>query len=250
MRDATVLLSLFFLSGIFVLCRYVVGRLLGFKKDALLPRSGSASLRLTVAFAVPLVGIAVSVCASVATHLWTGTPRETQRSFVSEVTSGSPAAEMGLQRQDEIIRLNGHPTQIGSLPRMIRETHDQPFVMEIVRKGQLQQLTGHAVNGRIGILLDPSTEYVHDIRTNLVAGIRAPFAYWRELAGRGLRTFQGGGRAEFSGPIGIVRVVRAVGVAPGAHSLLLILFSLCFSVSLLSQPVGLLLFALARPRRA
>lgn len=170
--------------------------------------------RLATIFAGPgtnyLFAALVMVCVFVAY----GVPVPGKIPLVAALRDGKPAAAAGLQPGDEMVAIDGKKiTEVGQVAPLISSSQGKPVAIDILRDGQPKSVTvkpekdGDAY--RIGIEIANKEEYVKaPIGKAIVEGLRFPYDYSRFILHGFGEIFAGRQKAEFSGPIGIVKVMK------------------------------------------
>ena len=175
--------------------------------------------------------------------------------MVGAVMENMPAAAAGLQRGDEILTIAGQPVKsLGDVSAMIDRTQGKPVAVDVLRDGERREVTLQAkADGehyRVGIELEAKEERVQlSFADSARRAARFPVEYSRYLASSLWRSVAGSSRAEFSGPIGVVRQERKKQQQELSLDLLFSLPAIgAIWVGWLGLPIGFLLLALGRSR--
>jgi regulator of sigma E protease len=150
---------------------------------------------------------------------------ETNAPIVHDVRADHPAAEIGLQPGDRILRINRHKVQdVSQVPNLIQESKGAPITLVIRRKGE---------NGTM--VLGP-------VRPKAEPRLSVPQATWESVKltavitkeiGASLSRLVRGNRKEVSSPVGIVEG-SSEALAQGLQTYLWVLGLLSLSLALLN----------------
>ena len=163
--------------------------------------------------------------------------------IVGMIQPDMPAAASGLQKGDQITSVNDKPVRNSQeMKNLIGETKDQPIKLTVMRNGERQEITTHAVEKSgdwlIGVGFDSS------LSARETVGIGAAFAYAVDSNLEVLRltakafgqvgTGERSARDTVSGPIGIVQLIIQVVFSGGFFGLLGILALISFNLGVLN----------------
>jgi regulator of sigma E protease len=165
--------------------------------------------RVAVIAAGPLTNVLVAFVLFFAVYA-TGAPSSTPSTEVAQVEAHTPAAAAGLEEGDRIVAVNHRRTRtFGRVSTAIGASRGRPITVTVQRDGRTLTLGPRRTinkNGRWVWGFVPATELVsHPIGASARLAARD---CWLVVSGtvasiRGL--FHSGGRAEISGPVGVVR---------------------------------------------
>jgi len=154
-----------------------------------------------------------------------GFSMETNAPVVHDVRADHPAAEIGLQPGDRILKINGHTvTDVSQVPNLIQDSKGREVTLTIHRKGVPGQM-----------ILGP-------VRPRQEAKLSVPRATWESVKltgvitkeiGASLSRLVRGNRKEVSSPVGIVEG-SSEALAQGAQTYLWVLGLLSLSLALLN----------------
>ena len=154
-----------------------------------------------------------------------GFSMETNAPVVHDVRADHPAAQIGLQAGDRILRINGQKvTDVSQVPDLIQQSHGREIALLIRRKGQSDPMT-----------LGP-------IRPRAEPKLSVPQATWESVKltgvitkeiGASLSRLVRGNRKEVSSPVGIVEG-SSEALAQGMQTYLWVLGLLSLSLALLN----------------
>ena len=165
--------------------------------------------RIAVIFAGPGTNLVFAVL-MLAIVFMLGVPDERTRT-VDQITSGSPAASIGLSPGDEIVAVEGRPTRsFEAVSREIRGSSGRPITLTVLRDDRKISLgpvrAQKAEDGRYVIGFVPGLEYRR--YGPIDATWQATTKTWEVTAAIGGslgRIVTGSGRDELSSPVGIVQ---------------------------------------------
>jgi regulator of sigma E protease len=170
--------------------------------------------RLATIFAGPGTNYLFAALLMVASFLAWGVPVPGKEPLVGALIDGKPAAAAGLQLGDQIQRIAGSPvTDIKQVAPLINASKGAPLVIQVLRDGQPATVTVRAEKDgndyRIGIQLAEKEERVAAPFGEAVKqGLTFPLQYSAFILHGFGEIFAGRQKAEFSGPIGIVKVMQ------------------------------------------
>jgi regulator of sigma E protease len=183
-----------------------------------------ALARLATIFAGPGTNyLFAAVVITIAFLIW-GVPVAGKMPMVIGLQEG-PAKVAGVEPGDVIVTVDGKTmTAVGDVSTAINGSGGRPVTLELLRDNATKKLVVTPVqNGtfyRIGVELNVKEEYAHrGVGEAVVSGLLFPYAYTREILHGFAEIFRGKQKAEFSGPIGIVKVMQRR-IASGARSAL------------------------------
>jgi regulator of sigma E protease len=144
--------------------------------------------------------------------------------MVYEIMDGTPAAKGGLELGDEVLAIDGKAVKgQAEVAPIIEASQGRPVHIEVRRGQELQTLTITPQQidraWRVGIKIGPREVYQKvPAREAIAAGMVFPYLQTKEIFHGFAEIFRGNQRAEFTGPIGIVRQMKgqlARGTAEG-----------------------------------
>jgi regulator of sigma E protease len=209
--------------------------------------------KLMVSLSPPLAFYAVAALLMMVTSVAFGVPVEDKRAMIGGLKEGMPAARAGLQGGDEIVAIDGAPVEISDVARAINRGGDLVSV-EVIRGGEHRNFSVAPIRDgdmrRIGIEIMPA-EGFHDAPffRSVWEGVAFPARYGAFVLHGFYEIFAGRQKAEFSGPIGIVKVMHkqtSRGLRYGLTTIA-ILFAYLMVLSLLAAPI---VFWRAAPNRS
>jgi membrane-associated protease RseP (regulator of RpoE activity) len=139
-----------------------------------------------------------------------GVPVEGHRPMIGGLRDGMPAERAGLHIRDEIVAIDGHAITDPSQVAPAINAGGEHVPVEVVRAGERRTFTVTPVrdgdNRRIGIEIWPIEEFQ---RAPFFTGLGQALLFPARYAVYVLRfVFSGRAKAEFSGPIGIIKTIR------------------------------------------
>jgi regulator of sigma E protease len=170
--------------------------------------------RFATIFAGPATNYIFAALLMVVAFLAYGVPVAGKTPMVMGVVAGKPAAAAGFQAGDEISTVDGQKVaEVSDVAPIINKAGNRAVVVEVVREGQPKSLTvTPAKDGndwRIGIQLDAKEVYEPaSALTCIKQGLLFPVTYSAFILHGFKEIFAGRQKAEFSGPIGIVKVMK------------------------------------------
>ena len=170
--------------------------------------------RLATIFAGPGTNYLFAAIVMVFVYLVFGVPVPGKSPLVGGLREGKPAAAAGLQLGDELVAIDGNKvTSIDQVAPLINGSQGRPVHIDLLRDGQPKSVDVKAEKDgndwRIGIEIAPKEEYVKaGVGKAVVEGLRFPYDYSRFILHGFGEIFAGRQKAEFSGPIGIVKVMK------------------------------------------
>jgi regulator of sigma E protease len=134
--------------------------------------------------------------------------------MVFETVEGKPAVAAGLLPGDELLEIDGQKVdQVDQVKPIINKSMGRPIAVHVMREGQSKTFTVKAELDKgeylIGIKVDPKPEsQPAPFGRCVIEGLRFPYDYSRFILHGFGEIFAGRQKAEFSGPIGIVKVMK------------------------------------------
>jgi len=165
--------------------------------------------KVAVIFAGPGTNLVFAVLLLAAVFML-GVPDERTRT-VDRITAGSPAAGIGLESGDEIVAVEGRPTEgFDAVSREIRGSNGSPITLTVLRDGRQVSLgpaqAEKAEDGRYVIGFVPSLEYRRYGPVDATwQAIAKTWEVTAAIGGSLGRIVTGSGREEVSSPVGIVQ---------------------------------------------
>jgi regulator of sigma E protease len=184
--------------------------------------------RLATIFAGPGTNYVFAAILMCIIHLVYGVPVEGKTPLVNMVTDGTPAAAAGVQPADEILSVDGKKvSDTTDVAPLIDASGGRPIAFEVLRDGQRKVLTvtprKDGSSYRIGIQITPKEETAPAPASECIKkGLMFPISYSRWILHGFGEIIAGRQKAEFSGPVGIVRVMQSQ-IAHGGKSALSII---------------------------
>ncbi len=171
--------------------------------------------RLFTIFAGPATNYVFAVVVITLSYLAWGVPEAGTEPLVSQLIEGRPAAAAGLLPGDEIHRIDGHDAKDSKeVPKLINATQGRPFVIEVTREGKPMSFQLSAMKDGpsyfVGIGLAEKEVLVRrPAGEAIMAGLKFPVQYTQFIIHGFGEIFARRQKAEFSGPIGIVKVMSS-----------------------------------------
>jgi regulator of sigma E protease len=170
--------------------------------------------RFATIFAGPGTNYIFAAAVMVFFYLIWGVPIDGKTPLVGGIKDGKPAATAGLELGDEIVAINGK--KIGDTQQVspaITASNGQPVTIDVMRAGQAKTFTvkPEKLDGdwRIGIEIWPKEEYAPaPFGQTVKEGVLFPIRYSGFILHGFREIFAGRQKAEFSGPVGIVKVMQ------------------------------------------
>ena len=181
--------------------------------------------RLATIFAGPATNYVFAALIMMVVFLIWGVPAPGKQPMVMGLRQGKPAQAAGIEPGDEIVSVGGKKVaEVQEVAPLISGSGGEPIVLEIVRDGKPMSLTVRpekdGADYRIGVELQPKLVYEPaSVGAALTEGLRFPYDYTKFILHGFAEIFSGRQKAEFSGPIGIVKVMQRH-IASGARSAL------------------------------
>jgi regulator of sigma E protease len=202
--------------------------------------------KLFAALIAPVSLYLIAAVIMTITYVAFGVPVEGKQPMIGAVKDGMPAARAGLQMGDEIVSIGGRTIDdtVQVVPA-INAAGDHVSI-EVVRDGQRRDFTVEPMRDgdvrRIGIEIWPVEKYERaSFFTGLGEGLAFPPRYGAFILHGFKEIFAGRQKAEFSGPIGIVRVMHKQPHS-GVNNLLQMIAILAAYVMMLSLLAAPLIF--------
>lgn len=154
-----------------------------------------------------------------------GFSMETNAPIVHDVRADHPAAEIGLQPGDRILRINGHKVDdVSQVPNLIQDAKGRPIRLLIRRQGE----SGTMILGPVR----PKTEPRLSVPQATWESVKLTAVITKEI-GASLSRLVRGNRKEVSSPVGIVEG-SSEALAQGVQTYLWVLGLLSLSLALLN----------------
>jgi regulator of sigma E protease len=154
-----------------------------------------------------------------------GFSMETNAPVVHDVRADHPAAQIGLQPGDRILRINGHKVDdVSQVPKLIESSKGKPITLAVRRKGE----SGPLVLGPVR----PKTEPQLSVPQASWESVKLTTVITKEI-GASLSRLVRGNRKEVSSPVGIVQG-SSEALAQGLQTYLWVLGLLSLSLALLN----------------
>jgi regulator of sigma E protease len=184
--------------------------------------------RLATIFAGPGTNYVFAALIMILSCLAWGVPVSGKAPMVGAIHEGKPAAAAGFQLGDEIVSIDGKPvTETGQVSPLINASQGRPVTVQLLRDGQPKSLVVKPAKDhddyRIGIEVWPKEETVAaSVGECVKYGLMFPINYSRFILHGFGEIFAGRQKAEFSGPIGIIKVMQRQ-ISQGAKNALSII---------------------------
>ncbi len=179
--------------------------------------------RMATIFAGPGTNYLFAAVMMVIVYLIWGVPIPGKLPLIGALSEGKPAAKAGLVPGDEIVSVDGKKiTDFGEVSGLINGSQGRAIAIEIVRENAHKTVTvtpeKDGNDFRIGIQIWPKEETAPaSFGESLKEGLLFPVYYSKFILHGFGEIFAGRQKAEFSGPIGIVKVMQQQ-IAQGAKS--------------------------------
>jgi regulator of sigma E protease len=170
--------------------------------------------RFATIFAGPGTNYLFAAVVMVCFYMIWGVPIDGHTPLVGGIKDGKPAATAGLELGDEIVAINGKKiTDTQQVSPAVNSSNGEPVKIEIVRAGQPKTFVVKPEkvdnDWRIGIEIWPKEEYAPaPVGQTVKEGLLFPVRYSAFILHGFREIFAGRQKAEFSGPVGIVRVMQ------------------------------------------
>jgi len=184
--------------------------------------------RLATIFAGPGTNYVFAALLMVISSLVFGVPVPGKAPLVGGIRDGKPAQAAGLLPGDELTSIDGKPvTTIEQVAPLINGSQGKPVHIALLRDGQPKTIDvtpeKEGTDYRIGIEIAPKEEYEKaTVGRCLIEGLRFPYDYSRFILHGFGEIFAGRQKAEFSGPVGIVGVMKRQIARGPKHTLLIV----------------------------
>jgi len=170
--------------------------------------------RFLTIFAGPATNYIFATIVMTISFLAWGVPELGKQPLVGELVAGKPAAAAGLQPGDEIRKVDGHDvTDSKEVPKLISATQGREFEIAVMRNGA--PVTVHlkadqdGKEFRVGIQLTENEIRVHKGAGEAIKqGFAFPIQYTGFIIHGFTEIFAGRQKAQFSGPLGILKVMK------------------------------------------
>jgi regulator of sigma E protease len=207
--------------------------------DALAPDAywrADAWKRIAVIVAGPATNLVFAI-GLLAVVFMLGVPVDTTRR-VESVIAGSPAERAGLEPRDEIVAINGAPTEPTEISNTIRESRGAELTVTVERNGRRRELrparaTRIEGNFRLGFLLAPRYESYGPARSFRLAA-EETWLVTKAIGASLGRIVTGSGREDLATPVGIVQGSSQTLEQEGFRVYLRILAFISLSLALLN----------------
>jgi regulator of sigma E protease len=154
-----------------------------------------------------------------------GFSMETNAPIVHDVRADHPAAQIGLQPGDRILRINGHKVDdVSQVPDLIQDSKGRPITLVIRRQGESGAMALEPVR--------PKTEPRLSVPQATWESVKLTGVITKEI-GASLSRLVRGNRKEVSSPVGIVEG-SSEALAQGLQTYLWVLGLLSLSLALLN----------------
>ncbi len=170
--------------------------------------------RFATIFAGPATNYLFAALLMIVFHFVWGVPTIGKAPLVGALTEGKPAARAGLQLGDEIVSIDGKAVkEMTDVAPIINASQGRPVSIVLAREGQPMTVAvtpeKDSGNYRIGIELWPKEETVKaPAGTCIVEGLLFPVHYSQFILHNFKEIATGRQQAKFSGPLGIIHVLR------------------------------------------
>ncbi len=170
--------------------------------------------RFATIFAGPGTNYIFAALVMICFYMIWGVPVEGKIPLVGGIKDGKPAATAGLELGDEIVSINGKKiSDTQQVSPAITASNGQPVTIEVLRNGQPKTLSVKPEKidneWRIGIEIWAKEEHTPaPIGETMKQGVLFPVRYSAFILHGFREIFAGRQKAEFSGPVGIVRVMK------------------------------------------
>jgi regulator of sigma E protease len=170
--------------------------------------------RLATIFAGPATNYLFAAVLMVVMYVIFGVPVPGTVPRVDGIREGKPAATAGLQPGDELVSIDGKKiTDRDQVAPLITGSQGKAVHIAVMRDGQPKAFDvtpeKEGNDYRIGIEIGVKEEFAKaSVGTCIVEGLRFPYDYSRFILHGFGEIFAGRQKAEFSGPIGIVGVMK------------------------------------------
>jgi regulator of sigma E protease len=187
--------------------------------------------RLLTIFAGPGTNYLFAAVMGVIVYITFGVPVPGKLPMVAELVQDMPAAAAGIQPGDDVVSIDG---------KVVKDTSDVSAIVEASKGRPLQVVIDHETQKRtltvtpkadgdhfrIGVMLTPREVWVHvPVGQAVVAGLVYPYELSKGMLKALSLTIRGKQKPQFSGPVGIVGVLKgqiARGPAEGLSMVALI----------------------------
>jgi regulator of sigma E protease len=170
--------------------------------------------RFATIFAGPATNYVFAAVVMTLFYLVWGVPVEGKIPMVGSIKDGKPAATAGMEPGDEIMAINGKKiTDTSQVSPAIDGSKGEAVTVDVMRAGKPKTFTvkPEKVDSKwlIGIELWPKEEYAPaPVGQTLKEGVMFPVRYSAFILHGFREIFAGRQKAEFSGPVGIVKVMK------------------------------------------
>lgn len=170
--------------------------------------------RLATIFAGPATNYIFAALMMMFVFTVFGLPVQAGAPMVTELVAGKPAAAAGVLEEDEVLTADGKAVKdITDVSPIVDASQGRPVTFLLRRQGREKTLQITPVKDgehfRIGIGIAPREVWQRgSIKDGLVAGVTYPYEKSKQVLAGFALIFKGKQKAEFSGPLGIVRVLK------------------------------------------
>ena len=181
--------------------------------------------RMATIFAGPATNyIFAALVMTLSFFIW-GVPEAGKEPVVGGLIKGKPAETAGLLPGDEILSVDGRPVgDSKEVPKLITATQGRPFPIAVTRDGKPMSFSVTAAKDgedyRIGVQLAEKEIRMHQgAGVTITRGLSFPIEYSRFIIHGFSEIFAGRQKAEFSGPLGILTVMKSQIARGWSHAL-------------------------------
>jgi regulator of sigma E protease len=170
--------------------------------------------RLLTIFAGPGTNYLFAAIMMSVIYIGFGVPVPGKMPMVIELVEGKPAAAAGIKLGDDVKSIDGRAVhELGDVAPIIDASGGRPVQVEVERDGEPQTFTvkPEQMDGkwRIGVVIHPREIFVKvPAGKAVVAGLVFPYEYTKAIFSSFAEIISHPSKAEFQGPIGIVRSMK------------------------------------------
>jgi regulator of sigma E protease len=188
-------------------------------------------LRVLPSLSLPLGFTLLAMLLMSTAFLRDGVPVESQRVQMANVLRDSPAAAAGILAGDEVVAVNGQPTNLAAFKNDIQNAATKSIRVTVVRDqiSSEHEVTPRIEDGkrRIGVELVPVEVREHvGLGKAVAAGVAWPFTFAEKIFEGFSAIISGSSVAQFSGPIGIFRIAQRQ--PDRSHTIVLVATICCY----------------------
>jgi regulator of sigma E protease len=186
--------------------------------------------RLLTIFAGPATNYLFAAILMAIVYASFGLPVPGKMPMVGELIEGAPAATAGVRLGDEVVTLNGKSVKdLNDVITIVEGSNGKPLEMVVLREGEQKTLgvtpRRDGDHWRIGVMLQPREVWVPvPKREAIVAGLAYPYEATANAVHSFALIFQKKQKAEFSGPVGIVKALKGQMARGPAEGLAMVAF--------------------------